>query len=195
MLGGFYSFLINAFEILAFLVLVSVIVFLARRNITHVKRLSMGELDGWPRNDANLILLFEVVLMSLFLIMNAADYNLQQLSNPHYPATGSFVISGMLAPLFSSLPESGLLALERGCWWLHIIGIFVFMNYLPYSKHLHIVLAFPNAYYASLESKGKLANMPSIQKEVLYMMQPELAPTGEQAEPHYQIWREGCHGP
>lgn len=181
MLGGFYAFLINCFEVLAFLVLVSVIIFLARRNITKVKRLVMGELNGWPKNDANIILLFEVVLMSLFLIMNACDYNLQLMQSPHYHQTGSFVISSHLAPLFSGMNETTLRVLERSCWWLHIIGIFIFMNYLPFSKHLHIVLAFPNTYYASLEPKGKLSNMPAIQNEVLYMMQPELAPTGDQA--------------
>lgn len=178
-LGAFYALLINSFEILALLVLVSVLLFLARRNIVKVKRLAMGELDGWPRNDANFILLFEVVLMSLFLIMNACDYNLQQLNHEHYAQTGSFVISQFIAPLFSGFSETSLVVLERSCWWLHIIGIFVFMNYLPFSKHLHIVLAFPNAYYASLEPKGKLQNMPTIQKEVLYMMQPELAPTDQ----------------
>lgn len=178
-LGAFYALLINSFEILALLVLVSVLLFLARRNIVKVKRLAMGELDGWPRNDANFILLFEVVLMSLFLIMNACDYNLQQLNHEHYAQTGSFVISQFIAPLFSGFSETSLVVLERSCWWLHIIGIFVFMNYLPFSKHLHIVLAFPNAYYASLEPKGKLQNMPAIQKEVLYMMQPELAPTDQ----------------
>jgi heterodisulfide reductase subunit C len=180
-LGSFYNFLINSFEILAFLVLVSVIIFLARRNVTKVKRLNMEELNGWARKDANIILYFEIVLMSLFLLMNALDFNLQQLGSAHYHNTGSFAISQFIAPLFSSLSENSLLFLERTCWWLHIIGIFAFMNYLPYSKHLHIALAFPNSYYAPLDEKGKMDNMPEIQNEVLYMMKPELAPTGEQA--------------
>jgi heterodisulfide reductase subunit C len=134
-----------------------------------------NELDGWPRSDANYILITEIILMSLFLTMNAGDYNLQQM-NDHYPDTGKFVISGLLAPLFQHFSPTSLLAMERTCWWLHIIGIFAFLNYLPYSKHLHILLAFPNSYYTRLEAAGKVQNMPLIQNEVLYAMQPELAP-------------------
>lgn len=176
-LGGLYPVLIGIFELLALSVLIACVIFLIRRNITKVQRLNKGELSaGWPRNDANLILIFEIVLMSLFLIMNAADLNLQAVGNDHYPGTESFWISSWFVPLFSSWSEPALIVLERTCWWLHIIGIFVFMNYLPYSKHLHVLLAFPNAYYTRLEEKGKMANMPEIQQEVLYMMQPELAP-------------------
>lgn len=177
-LGGLYTVLIGVFEILAVTVLVACIIFLLRRNVVKVKRLNQGELlTGWPRNDANLILTFEIVLMSLFLVMNAADLNLQALGHSHYPSTDSFWISSGLAPLFQGMTAEALVALERFCWWMHIIGIFVFMNYLPYSKHLHVLLAFPNAYYTRLEEKGKMRNMPEIQQEVLYMMQPELAPT------------------
>lgn len=174
-LGGFYQILISSFELLAVLVLVSVIIFLIRRNITKVHRLTMKELKGWPKNDANIILFFEVVLMSLFLIMNMADYNLQQLGSPHYHEVGGFMISKPLSGWMNGWSDVTLISIERVCWWLHIAGIFIFMNYLPFSKHLHIVLAFPNAYYASLDPKGKMQNMPEIQKEVLYMMQPELA--------------------
>lgn len=183
-LGSLYTVLINAFEILAFLVLLACIVFLVRRNIVKVRRLNMGELtEGWPRKDANIILGFEIVLMTLFLVMNAADYNLQLVQHPHYASTGRFLISGNLAPWLGSLSENSLVFTERFCWWAHILGIFAFMNYLPYSKHLHVVLAFPNAYYAPLESKGQMQNMPEIQKEVLYMMQPELAPADAGAAP------------
>ncbi len=183
-LGGFYNFLINAFELLAFLVLVAVIIFLLRRNITKVKRLNMGELtSGWPRKDANIILLFEVVLMSLFLIMNATDACLQDISSAHYMSGQQFLISGFLKPLFAGLSEPTLIFIERTCWWLHISGIFLFMNYLPYSKHLHVLLGFPNSYYAPLAPKGLLSNMPDIQQEVLYMMQPELAPTNVENAP------------
>ncbi len=178
MLGSLYTLLINFFEVLAFLVLAACVVFLFRRNVTKVKRLNMGELkEGWPRSDANYILLFEIVLMSLFLIMNAVDLNLQALGASHYVQTSSFWISSILQPLFSGMSENTLIGIERFCWWAHIIGIFVFMNYLPYSKHLHVILAFPNAFYARLEAKGTMQNMPEIQKEVMYMMQPELAPT------------------
>lgn len=173
--GVVYNWLINAFEVLAVLVLLACVIFLIRRNITRVKRLNKPELEGWPRSDANYILITEIVLMTLFLVMNAADLNLQ-LRNEHYPGTGNLVVSGQLAPLFENLSEGVLMAIERGCWWLHIVGIFAFMNYLPYSKHLHIALAFPNSYYKSAVPTGKMENMEVIQKEVLYAMQPELAP-------------------
>jgi heterodisulfide reductase subunit C len=178
LLGGFYDFLIGCFEVLAFLVLVACVIFAFRRNVTKVKRLNKGELlEAQPRNDANLILIFEIVLMSLFLIMNAVDLNLQALGAEHYTPTSPFWISQFIAPVFSGLGEGTLMGIERTSWWMHIIGIFLFMNYLPYSKHLHVILAFPNAFYARLDSKGKIANMTEIQNEVLYMMQPELAPT------------------
>ncbi len=179
-LGGFYTFLINFFEILAVSVLLVCIVFLVRRNIIKLKRFISRDLDGWPRSDANYILIIEIVLMSLFLLMNSTDRALQLQGAAHYHDTGNFIFSGMLAPLFEGFSSTTLTEIERTAWWLHIIGILAFLNYLPYSKHLHIILAFPNAYYARLESKGKMENMPNIQQEVLYMMQPELAPTGEQ---------------
>lgn len=177
-LGGFYNVLLGIFEVLALTVLVSCAIFLVRRNIIKIKRLTKGELSGgWPKTDANLILITEIVLMSLLLIMNAADYNLQQLGAEHYTQTGPFWISQFIAPIFSGASEATLIAIERGAWWIHIIGILAFLNYLPYSKHLHIVLAFPNAYYAPLQPAGKMRNMEDIQKEVLYMMDPAQAPT------------------
>lgn len=179
MLGGFYNFLINAFEVLAALVIIACAIFLIRRNIIKLKRFISKDLNGWPRSDANYILFTEIVLMSLFLIMNAADRNLQLQGSEHYVNTGGFVISNTLAPIFQNFSASTLTLVERGGWWLHILGIFAFLNYLPYSKHLHILLAFPNAYYARLLPMGKMANMPSVQNEVLYAMEPEKAPAGE----------------
>jgi hypothetical protein len=175
LIGEVYSFLINFFEVLAISVIAVCIVFLSRRNILKLRRFVSKDLNGWPRSDANYILFTEIILMSLFLIMNSADRALQLQGSEHYHATGDFIISGMLAPAFSGFSESSLIILERSCWWLHIIGILAFLNYLPYSKHLHILLAFPNAYYARLEVPGKMDNMQSIQNEVLYAMQPELA--------------------
>lgn len=176
-LGGLYTFLVGFFEVLALLVLIACVIFLIRRNIVKVKRLSTGELaSGWPKSDANIILGFEIVLMSIFLLMNAADLNLQDLGSSHYIQTSPFWISSFIKPMLSGLSETNLIIIERFCWWAHIIGIFIFMNYLPYSKHLHVILAFPNAYYARLDAKGKMENMPAIQNEVLYMMQPHLAP-------------------
>lgn len=184
-LPGLYNFLINSFEVLAILVLAACIIFLVRRNIIKLKRFISKDLDGWPRSDANYILITEIILMSLFLTLNASDTLLQLRGVDHYAAhpTGNFILSQYLHPLLNGIGNNGLEMIERGCWWLHIAGIFAFMNYLPYSKHLHIILAFPNAYYGKLELMGKMENMESIQKEVLYAMQPELAPVGETATP------------
>ncbi|MCD6063059.1 MAG: iron-sulfur-binding reductase [Flavipsychrobacter sp.] len=175
-LGGMYALLIGFFEILAVLVLVSCVIFLARRNITKVRRLNLKELNGWPRNDANIILITEIILMSLFLTMNTADLVLQGRNAEHYTVTSQFWISGNFTSLFENLSNGTLIAIERTGWWLHIIGVLIFMNYLPYSKHFHIILAFPNAYYMRLKPQGEMKNMKEIQNEVLYMMQPELAP-------------------
>lgn len=183
-LGGFYTFLINAFEVLAVLVIAACAVFLVRRNIIKLSRFSGQELKGWPRSDANYILITEIVLMSLFLFLNASDTLLQARGEGHYAAhpTGNFIFSHYLHPVLNGASDEGLQWIERGCWWLHIVGIFAFLNYLPYSKHLHIILAFPNAYYAGLQPKGKMENMPAIQKEVLYAMQPETVPAGSAGE-------------
>lgn len=175
-LGSAYTWLINFFEFLAVAVIVVCVIFLIRRNLIRLKRFISKDLNGWPRSDANYILFTEIVLMSLFLCMNAADQVLQSRGAEHYPATGAFFFSDMLTPLFNGFSDGTLTGIERSAWWLHIIGIFLFLNYLPYSKHLHIVLAFPNAYYARLEPQGKLKNMPAVQNEVLYAMQPELMP-------------------
>ncbi len=184
-LGGLYNWLINAFEILAIGVIIVCIIFLCRRNIIKLKRFINKDLDGWPRTDANYILISEIILMSLFLTMNAADLVLQSAGNEHYQQTGSLFFSNLLTPFFSGMTENNVLAIERTCWWLHITGIFAFLNYLPYSKHLHIMLAFPNAYYARLEPIGKMKNMPSVQNEVLYAMQPETAPADAAPPTHF----------
>src|SRR5438046_5589714 len=181
--GGFYTFFIDAFEILAVLVLAACIIFLARRNILKLKRFRSRDLDGWPRSDANYILITEILLMTFFLTMNTTDRALQLRGYENYHDVGNFLVSGFLSsPLTSpkgalwTASTSTLQGIERTCWWLHITGIFAFLNYLPYSKHLHILLAFPNAYYTRLETKGEMKNMPAVQKEVLYAMQPELVP-------------------
>src|SRR5215471_13877778 len=175
-LGGLYTFLIDGFEILAVLVLAACVIFLIRRNIIKLKRFRSHDLDGWPRSDANYILITEIFLMTFFLTMNTMDRALQLRGYEHYSDVGNFLFSGIFAPYFNNVSSSTLMTVERTAWWLHIIGIFAFLNYLPISKHLHILLAFPNAYYARLEPEGKLRNMPAIQKEVLYAMQPETAP-------------------
>lgn len=179
-LGSFYIWIINGFEILALAVLVACVVFLARRNIVKVNRLNRKELIGWPKTDANIILVVEIILMLLFLTMNAADKALQLQHFENYHQTPSFVVSGFITPVFLKMDSLTLMIIERICWWLHIIGILAFLNYLPYSKHLHIILSFPNTYYSSLKPMGKFTNIKEVQNEVIYAMQPELAPTGEQ---------------
>ncbi len=176
--GRVYTVLINSFEVLAAGVIIVCFAFLARRNVLKLRRLVGRDLKGWPRSDANYILIIEIILMTLFLTMNATDTLLQQRNYGTYAShpTGDFFVSSFFHPVFSGLDNSSLAAIERSCWWLHIIGIFAFLNYLPYSKHLHILLAFPNAYYTRLQPQGYIRNMPDIQKEVLYAMQPELVP-------------------
>jgi len=182
-----YNWLIDAFELLAISVLIACVVFLCRRNILKLRRFISHDLDGWPRSDANYILIAEILLMTLFLFFDASDSLLQQRNSAHYvfPRTGDFLISHWLHPLLNGLSNIQLHRFEKGCWWLHIAGIFAFLNYLPYSKHLHILLAFPNAYYARLWPEGEMRNMKSVQQEVLYAMQPELVPpqAGEAATP------------
>jgi heterodisulfide reductase subunit C len=183
-LGKVYTFVIDFFEVLAFLVLTACAIFLVRRNVVRVGRLNMKELNGWPKSDANYILIFEIVLMTLFLVMNSADRALQLKEYGHYHDVGAFFISSSMAPLFQNLSDQTLVALERGAWWFHIAGVFVFLNYLPYSKHLHIILAFPNTYYARLQPQAQMTNMPEIQKEVLYAMQPETVPVDAAPDEH-----------
>ncbi len=182
-MGRFYNVLIGSFEILAFLVLVAVIIFWIRRNVTKLGRFTSSDLDGKPRNDANYILYFEVVLMTLFLVMNAADFHLQNLGIGHYNQAGSFPISQFIAPIFNGMSEGSVVLIERTAWWFHIAGILVFLNYLYFSKHLHILLAFPNTYFADLNAKGKLNNLESVTNEVKLMMDPNADPFAAPANP------------
>lgn len=182
-LGGFYDVIIASFEVLAFLVLVSVIIFWLRRNVQKIKRFWNREMKGWPKNDADIILYFEMVLMLLFLTMNAADYKLQLLGASGYVEAGMFPVSQYALPLFEGMSQSSLILVERTAWWLHIAGILVFLNYLYYSKHLHILLAFPNTYYAKLTKKGQFPNNPAVTEEVKLMMDPNADPFAAPAEP------------
>ena len=190
-LGAFYDVLIASFEILAVLVLLAVFAFWTRRNIIKLKRFASKDLDGYPRKDANYILYFEVVLMSLFLLMNASDLHLQNIPGgfPHFIKAGSFPISQFIEPLFNSYSNEMVMLLSEMFWWLHIIGILIFMNYLYFSKHLHILLAFPNTYFADLHPKGQFDNLASVTNEVKLMMDPNAdpyaaAPVTENAPPN-----------
>ncbi|WP_033959154.1 4Fe-4S dicluster domain-containing protein [Psychroserpens jangbogonensis] len=168
-IGSLYGVLISAFEILAVLVLVAVIVFWLRRNVIKLKRFLSAEMKGWPKSDGNIILYFEVVLMCLFLVMNATDLQFQAMDSGN-------VISQFISPWFSGFSESSIHLIERSAWWIHIIGILTFLNYLYFSKHLHILLAFPNTYYGKLTPKGQFENLEAVTKEVKMMMDPNVDP-------------------
>lgn len=185
-MGAIYNFLIASFEVLALLVIISVVIFWVRRNIIRLQRFIKPEMKGWPKNDGNLILYTEMVLMSLFLIMNGADYQLQLNGAEHYASEagilGSFPISQILLPIFQGLSTAILILIERTAWWLHIIGILFFLNYLYYSKHLHILLAFPNTYFGKLIPQGQFKNLDAVTKEVRLMMDPSADPFAAPAD-------------
>lgn len=190
-MGPVYDFLIGSFEFLALLVLLGVIFFWTRRNIQKIKRFWAREMTAWPKNDANFILYFEMVLMILFLTMNATDLALQQgvaagtftsEAASHYIQVGSYPVSQFIAPWFEGLSEDTLIIIERTAWWLHILGILVFLNYLYFSKHLHIILAFPNVYFGKVQPKGQFKNLDSVTNEVKLMMDPTADPYAAPAE-------------
>ena len=168
-IGFLYGVLIGLFEIFAVLVLIAVIIFWTRRNIVKIKRFFENKMMGWPKLDADLILYFEIILMSLFLLMNATDVEFQMMNNGN-------IVSGLIFPFFEGLSDQTLHYLERSFWWLHIIGILIFLNYLYYSKHLHIILAFPNTFYGSISNSGKLNNMKTVTNEVNIMMGKAVEP-------------------
>ncbi len=168
--GDNYKILISAFEIFGLAVMFGCLIFLVRRNVIRLKRFWNSEMTAWPRSDANIILITELFLMSAILIMNATDGILQTRPHTHFIEVGSFLISSFIQPLFVGMSDENLMFIERFCWWFHIVGVFAFLNYIPYSKHFHVFLAFPNVFYSKLEPKGKMANMPSITKEVKSML-------------------------
>ena len=165
----FYGFLIAVFEVLAALVFIAVVLFWLRRNLSNIKRFLSKEMNGWPKRDGNLILYFEMVLMTLFIIMNATDTAFQE-------AGVGNVVSQFVAPIFEGYAPETIHSIERTAWWIHIIGILVFLNYLFYSKHLHILLAFPNTYFGNLKPKGQFPNSEAVTKEVQLMMDPSADP-------------------
>lgn len=170
-LGGLYTFVISSIEVLSVLAFVATLAFLARRNVLNISRFRKPELRGFPMRDANLILLGEIVLIVGIFCMNGGDKVLQARGVEHYHLTGNFAVSTWLGPLlFGGLSDAAVIAIERFGWWLHIFTVFGFLCYLPYSKHLHIILAFPNTWYANLAPKGQMTNMPEIQREVRIMM-------------------------
>lgn len=175
-LGAFYTFLLSFIEVLSVLALVATLVFLIRRNALKIPRFIKPEMGGWPKLDANLILIFEIILLACIFTMNGTDVVLQGRDPAHYPDTGHLAVSSTFGPaVFGNLSTSALMILERIGWWGHIAMVFVFLNYLPKSKHLHILLAFPNTYFARLKPRGEMDNMPAIMNEVKSMMNPDTA--------------------
>jgi hypothetical protein len=170
-----YGFLIGTFEVLALLVFITVVIFWARRNLIKLQRFWKPEMTKWPKTDGNLILYFEMVLMTLFLVMNATDTHFQELNSGN-------IVSQYITPLYSNLTAAAIHTIERAAWWLHIIGILIFLNYLYFSKHLHILLAFPNTFYGKLTPKGQFNNLEAVTKEVKMMMDPNIDPFAAPAE-------------
>ncbi len=181
-LGGFYNVLMNVFEFLAVAVLLACVIFLMRRNVLRISRFQSAEMTKWPRLDANLILITEIVLMTAILTMNASDQILQT-RNDHYVATGNLFFSSFLIPLFQNVNTVVLIFIERFAWWFHIIGILGFALYVTYSKHLHIFMAFPNTYFAKLDPKGQINNMPVVTNEVKSMLGLSTSNSSTPAEP------------
>ncbi|MGL1886519.1 MAG: (Fe-S)-binding protein [Reichenbachiella sp.] len=178
-LGSFYGVLMNSFEFLALMVIVSCTLFLIRRNVIKVERFTKPEMKGWPGMDGNLILVIEIVLMMAILKMNASDQILQSRGVAGYPITGTLHISSMLIPVLDMFSTEMVILTERMAWWFHIIGILGFALFVTYSKHLHIFLAFPNTYYSNLETKGKIKNMEVVTNEVKMMLGMSVEQSGE----------------
>jgi heterodisulfide reductase subunit C len=191
-LGGFYTFMISFIEILSFAALVATIAFLSRRNLLKLPRLNMKELAGWPAKDANLILIMEIVLVSCIFTMNGTDEVLLSIKSNEALSYG-FAISSWMGPaIFGGMSEHTLHILEQVGWWGHILMVFAFLNYLPYSKHLHILFAFPNTYYSNLNRKGKFTNMESVTAEVKLMLDPNADPYASPTEPASEPQRFGA---
>lgn len=187
--GTVYPVLISLFELFALSVILACVVFLVRRNLIKVRRFWNNEMTTWPRSDANIILVTEILLMSSILIMNASDGLLQARGHAYYAAVGGFLVSDLMQPLFAGMSDQGLVLLERSAWWFHIIGVLIFLNYIPFSKHLHVFLSFPNVYYSRLTPIGKITNMPAITNEIKLMLNPAAA-----AEPVDQATDMGQFG-
>ncbi len=193
-LGGFYDFLIGAFEVLALGVLLACVFFLTRRFIYRIPRFYSREMRGWPTSDATIILTAEIFLMLAFLKMNGADLVLQERGVEYYiPAAGWYPVSSwMVVPILSNFSDGWVIMVERVAWWSHIVGILAFLNYLVISKHFHIILAFPNVWYSNLEPKGRFTNMPEVTREVKMMMDPNADPFAVSAEGAEQPGRFGA---
>lgn len=172
--GSIYTFTINFIEVLSVLAFVATVVFLSRRNIIRLARFQKPEMKGWPFKDANFILCGEIILVTCIMLMNSSDVALQRLGV--FQPTDYFIISNVIANFLTGIPKDTLIIMERIGWWGHIMGILGFMVYLPFSKHFHIFLAFPNTYFSNLKPKGQITNLASVTKEVKLMLDPNADP-------------------
>ncbi len=196
-LGGFYTFMISFIEILSILAFVATFIFLARRNLLKIPRFVKDEMTGWPKLDANLILIAEIILICFIFMMNGADEVLYRNGVSHAAALGDssfgFTVSQYVGPaLFGGFSNESLHIIERIGWWGHIIMVFSFLNYLPFSKHFHILLAFPNTFYSNLFPKGKFTNMEAVTNEVKLMMDPNADPFAAPAPAEGEVQRFGA---
>ncbi|MDG0973042.1 MAG: (Fe-S)-binding protein [Crocinitomicaceae bacterium] len=196
-LGGFYTFMISFIEILSILAFIATFAFLARRNLLKIPRFTMKEMTGWPKLDGNLILIAEIILICFIFMMNGADEVMYQRGLSHAENLGdgsfSFAVSQWVGPaLFGGMSDSSLELVERIGWWGHIVMVFSFLNYLPFSKHFHILLAFPNTYYSNLEKKGKFTNNEAVTNEVKLMMDPNADPFAAPAPAEGEVQRFGA---
>lgn len=197
LLGGFYTLIINSIEVLSILALVATFIFLYRRNILKLIRFQKPEMKGWPTMDANIILLGEITLVIGIFLMNSSDQVLQKIDPSHYVQTGRFYLSSLISEnMLSNFPKDWLVLFERFGWWLHYLTVLGFVLYLPYSKHLHIFLAFPNAYFSRISPRGEMGTMPAIENEVRGMIGLEIknpdviAPTNFGAKDIFDLsWR------
>jgi len=197
LLGGFYTLIINSIEVLSLLALVATFIFLYRRNILKLIRFQKPEMKGWPTMDANIILLGEITLVIGIFLMNSSDQVLQKIDPSHYVQTGRFYLSSLISEnMLSNFPKDWLVLFERFGWWLHYLTVLGFVLYLPYSKHLHIFLAFPNAYFSRISPRGEMGAMPAIENEVRGMIGLEIknpdviAPTNFGAKDIFDLsWR------
>lgn len=188
-LGGFYTFMISLIEILSVTAFIATVIFLARRNLLKLPRLNGKDMLGWPTKDGNLILIMEIVLIFCILTMNGADEALYNMGASHFEGQGSFgfTISQFLGGFFSSFSVETLHILERVGWWGHLVMVLVFLNYLYYSKHLHIILAFPNTYFANLKPMGAFPNSEAVTNEVKLMMDPNADPFAAPVQPEGEV--------
>ncbi|HMM11202.1 MAG TPA: 4Fe-4S dicluster domain-containing protein [Bacteroidales bacterium] len=172
-MGRFYDFLTGAGDVFAFIILISILVFLSRRLFFRVQRFYGTEMKPISKADANLSLSFILLLMVSLLGMNT--FYLLDAEAAGRQIVGSYPVSAQLTGLFSDLSPEQFHFWHEFNWWFHILLIFLFANVLPYSKHFHVFMSVPNVFVSRVEPLGVADNMDSITREVKMMLDPTLA--------------------